>query len=116
MMTKLKHIGPLIIVAMIPALLLTFRSARMVQVVFFAAMLSLSYLAGESLAQILPRRVALGLAIVSVLAIAIAVASGWIRAGGSTPASFGALSLIAVAVGAPVKAVVVQRQSGQTAR
>jgi hypothetical protein len=115
-MDKLKHLGPTFAVAMIPVLLLTFRSMMAVRAVFFGAVCGLSFLAGESLARVLPRAAIIGWCVVSALGIVVVIASGWMGQDASVPDSLGKLALIAVAVGVPVRALIVQRWPGKAYR
>ncbi|MBU1048862.1 hypothetical protein KKG90_02445 [Candidatus Bipolaricaulota bacterium] len=112
-MRILKHLAPTLIVATFPTLLLVFRSIRVLRVVFFAAVLGLAFLAGESIARVLPKPVTIGLAITSLLAMGAIVLLGWLEYGVSTPVDLGNLALIAVVVGVPVRAVIVQQWKGK---
>jgi hypothetical protein len=81
--------------------------------VWFGAVCGLSFLAGESLARALPRPAIIGLTIVSFLATAVAILFGWLEYGVSTPVDLGNIALIAVVVGVPVRALIVQRWKGK---
>ena len=115
-MEKLKYLGPTLVVAMFPVLLLSFRSMMVVRAVFFSAVCGLSFLAGESLARVLPRSAIIGLCVVSVLGIVAVIASGWMAQDASVSGDLGKLALIAVAVGVPVRALIVQRWPGKAYR
>jgi hypothetical protein len=109
MMNRLKHLAPTLLMAALTAVLLLTRSMSIVKVVFFGAVLGLSFLAGESLARVLPKSVTLMLAICCTLGVGAAVAFGWVRFGSPVPVAFGNIALTAVAVGVPTRAYVVQK-------
>jgi len=107
-MNSLKHLTPTLLMAGFTALLLVTRSMFAVRAVFFGAVLSLSFLAGESLARVLPKSVTLALAICSSLGLGVAIALGWLELGAPVPVAFGNMALAAVAIGVPTRAYVVQ--------
>lgn len=108
-MNRLKHLAPTLLMAALTAVLLLTRSMSIVKVVFFGAVLGLSFLAGESLARVLPKSVTLVLAICCTLGVAAAVAFGWVEFGSPVPVAFGNMALAAVVVGVPTRAYVVQK-------
>jgi len=105
----LKHLPPVLVALACPALLLGFPSMIVLKGVFAGAMFLISALAGESVGRMLPKPAAVGLAVISIAAIATAVALGWVEAGGSTPGHFGDLALIVIALATPIRALVIQR-------
>jgi len=105
----LTHLGPVVIVISFPVVLLVFRSMSAVRIVFFTAVTTLAYLAGESLARVLPRPAIIAWAGMSVVGIVVAIALGVLEQGASVPVSLGRLALMAVALGIPLRAFVVQR-------
>ena len=108
-MSRLKHVVPTLVMVALPTLLLVVRSMTAVRAVFFGAVLGLSFLAGESLARVLPKPVTLALAICSCLGVGAAIALEWLRFGAPMPVAFGNMALLAVVVGVPTRAYMVQR-------
>lgn len=113
-MSKLKHFGPTLVVVGLPALLLIFRSMSILRSVWCGAIAGLAYLAGEELACVVPKSAMIGVAVVSVLGVVAAIVFGWLEFGVSLPVDFGNLAVIAVGVGIPAKAVVVQFRQATT--
>lgn len=108
-MNKLKHLGPTLLVAALPALLLVVRSMTALRAVFFGAVVGVSFLAGESLARAVPKPATLSLAICSYLGMGAAIGFGWLEFGAPVPVAFGNMALIAVVLGVPTRAYIVQR-------
>jgi hypothetical protein len=106
---RARHLGPVLLVIALPILILVFDSQLAVKAVFAGMAFGLASLAGESLARAIPRAAIVAVSILLIGGVAAAIAFGWIHAGGDTPADFGGLSLIIIAVCTPLRALVIQR-------
>ena len=103
-MEKLQYLGPALIVAAFPALLLAIQSTDIVRAVWFAAMFGFASKAGESLELLLSRNAAWGLAIAGTIAAPILFSSLNYGSPG-TPLDLGRFALLAVAIVMPLSAL-----------